>query len=452
MRNSSSTPWRPAQLAALLAASLVAASCASGPQRALMGAYRLDDGRLVSVRASEGETLRCRFYESGESRRLYPAGELRFVSGPGWASDSPVEVEVRFERGADGQVAGLVWRRVGGAEVAGRRVNSQRAVRFGDGAVTLSGRLDLPAGDGPHPAVVLVHGSGSYAATDFYYNGDFLAAHGVAALTYDKRGTGGSGGASTFDFHRLAEDVVAAIDYLRGRPEIDSRRIGLSGYSQGAWVAPLAASISSEVSFVLVHSGLIASPAEEARVETRELLRRRGVDERSLDELDQLTLAAVAVVANDFRQGWEEFQRLEEQYRNAPWMRQLHGTVVGKMVRYPRWLTRLVGPRAAPRGLPWYYDSMAVLDRLEVPMHWFVAELDRSAPPELTLPMLRRLRADGKPYEVQVFAGVDHGMRRFTVRGGERQHGGYAPGYFVAEVEAARLYSGLTEVALRSDP
>ena len=95
---------------------------------------------------------------------------------------------------------------------------------------------------------------------------------------------------------------------------------------------------------------------------------------------------------------------------------------------------------------------MAVLERLEVPMHWFVAELDRSAPPELTLPMLRRLRADGKPYEVRVFAGVDHDMRRFTVRGGERQHGGYAPGYFVAEVEAARLYSGLTEVALRSNP
>jgi len=63
---------------------------------------------------------------------------------------------------------------------------------------------------------------------------------------------------------------------------------------------------------VIVSCGLVASPAEEARVVTRNLLRSRGVPEEDLDNLDALTLAAVAVVASDFEDGWDELQRLEK--------------------------------------------------------------------------------------------------------------------------------------------
>jgi dienelactone hydrolase len=441
MRQTREPTARRALLAAALACGLAAAGCTATANRSHMGAYRLEDGRLLSLRASEGRTLRCRVYESGDTRRLYPAGRRRYFSGPGWAARSPVEVEVRFEADEEGRLASLVWREEGRGTVVGRRVNRQRAMRFDSGGVELAGRLDLPAGEGPHAAVVLVHGSGSDAATDLYYNGDFLAANGIAALTFDKRGTGGSGGVFTFDFRQLAADVAAAVEHVAAQPEIDPDRIGLSGYSQGAWVAPLAASMSGQVRFVLAHSGLIASPAEEARVETRNLLRSRGVDEGSLEQADELTRAAVEIVASGFEDGWEDLERIAHRYRGAPWMRQLSGTVVGRMVRYPRWLTRLLGPRYAPRELPWHYDSMAVLAELELPMRWFVAELDLSAPPELTLPMLRRLRAAGKPYEVELIAGVDHGMLRFTESGGRRVYTGYAPGYFAAEVAAARRLS-----------
>ena len=434
VRPTSTVAWTPP--AAVLAAALLVCACSSGGHSGLMGAYRLEDGRLVSIRRSEDDTLRCRFYESGDSRRLYPETDLRFVSGPGGASPSPAEVEVRFQTDERGDAVGLAWRE-GGEAVDARRVNGARRVRFSSGGVRLTGRLDLPDSPGPHPAVVLVHGSGAYAATEYYYNGDFLAANGIAALTFDKRGTGASEGAVTFDFRQLAADVVAAVDHLATLPEIDPGRVGLSGYSQGAWVAPLAASMTDRVRFVLAHSGLIASPAEEARVETRDLLRRRGVDEASLEELDELTRAAVAVVASGFRSGWRELDRVERKYRGAPWMEQLSGTTVGRLVTYPRWLGKLVGRWMAPRALPWYYDSMPVLEELGLPMVWFVAELDRSAPPELTLPMLRRLQAAGKPYELRLFSGVDHGMRRFVEKGGERRPMGYAPGYFAAEVAAA---------------
>ena len=343
----------------------------------------------------------------------------------------------------EGRATGLSWTKDRGPALSAERIGREQWLTFDSGGTTLTGRLSLPEGRGPHAAIVLVHGSGADAATEYHYNGDFLAAHGVAALTYDKRGTGRSGGTYTFDFHELASDAVAAVEYLKTRPEVDGRRIGLAGYSQGGWVAPLAASLTDDVRYVIVSYGLIDSPAEEARVETRNTLRKRGVDEASLDQLDELTLAAVRIVATGFKQGWEEFGRLKRRYKREPWVKQLSGTVVGKFVFYPRWVVKWLGPRNAPRDLPWYYDSPAVLEDLDVPMVWLLAEDDESAPLELVLPALRRFQAAGKPYEVIVFPGADHSMLRFTEESGERTYTGYTPGYFEAEVQAARRFSGL---------
>src|SRR5439155_3907294 len=81
-------------------------------------------------------------------------------------------------------------------------------VRFANGDVALAGTLLLPPGPGPHPACVVVHGSGGQWRDCVRLIADFLASVGVAALAYDKRGTG----ASTGDWDRaslpdLAEDA-----------------------------------------------------------------------------------------------------------------------------------------------------------------------------------------------------------------------------------------------------
>src|SRR5439155_231326 len=64
--------------------------------------------------------------------------------------------------------------------------------RFADGDVTLAGTLLLPPGPGPHPACVIVHGSGGQWRDCVRLIADVLAAAGVAALAYDIRGTGAS--------------------------------------------------------------------------------------------------------------------------------------------------------------------------------------------------------------------------------------------------------------------
>ena len=86
----------------------------------------------------------------------------------------------------------------------------------------------------------------------------WFAEEGVAAFAYDKRGVGESGGNfRTVPFMELCDDGLAAIAYLKSRDEIDPKRIGVWGLSQGGWLGPLAASRSADVSFVIAVSLLL---------------------------------------------------------------------------------------------------------------------------------------------------------------------------------------------------
>lgn len=430
-------------IALIIPVALFITGCSSAPPVGLHGAYRFDDGGLISVRPSADETLRCREYDTGRSRRLYPDGEHRFVSGPGFAEKEPVELVVEFDANERGRATALSWNERGAGPQTAVRVGAVEWLSFTSGETELHARLDLPEGPGPHPAVVLVHGSGKSEGTQWMYASDFFAANGIAALSYDKRGTGESDGEFTMDFQQLARDVVAAVEYLKTRDDIDADRIGVSGYSQGGWVGPLAASMSDDIRYVIVNYGMVESPAEEARLETRQLLRKRGVEEHYMKDVDELTRAAVKVVATRFGDGWDEFGAAKNKYKDAPWRDKLGGSPIDGLMKHPKWMIKLFGKRKLPPGLRWYYDSNEVLDRLTVPTVWLLGEKDESAPNELTIPALNGLQAEGKPIELVVFAGADHGMLIFREENGQRVYTGYAKDYWRTQVQAARRHSGM---------
>ena len=428
---------RPLLRALPVALGFLVVACASAPPSGLLGAYRFDDGGLVSIRRSPEHTLRYREFETGRSGRLYRETSGRYVSGEGFVGRDPVELVVEFVADDVGTARELRWNQDGTIRVA-RRVGIEERVEFESDGTRLVGRLHLPEGPEPHPALVLVHGSGDSPGSEWFYNGDFLVAHGVAVLAYDKRGSGRSGGDFTFDFHQLARDVVAAVDFLATRPDIRSDAIGLSGYSQGGWVAPLAASMTRRVRCVLVSYGMIESPAEEARLEMLHLVREGGADESNLEQADRLVRAAVKVVASGFQEGWDELNALDDEFDGAPWRESLDGTPVDRVTKYPNWIIRWIGPSQAPKGLPWDYDSTDLLESTDVPMAWFLGSEDESAPNRQTITKLRAWEAAGRPVQLTVFEGADHGMLVFHEEDGRRVYTGYAPGYFSAEVDAAR--------------
>ena len=127
-------------------------------------------------------------------------------------------------------------------------------VIFRNGAVALSGTLCTPRSPGRHAAVVILQGSGGESrwGTNRFI-ADQFARSGIAALVYDKRGSGDSTGDwKTSSYDDLANDVLAGIDLLASRPDIDPRRIGLHGHSEGGIIAAIvAAHAHSKVAFVV---------------------------------------------------------------------------------------------------------------------------------------------------------------------------------------------------------
>jgi hypothetical protein len=95
-------------------------------------------------------------------------------------------------------------------------------------------KLSLPPGSGPFPAVVGVHPADD-ASRDhdlFRHLELVLPPAGIAVARFDRRG-------DDLPLLGQARDVEAVVDALGTRAEIDRGRVGLWGFSQGAWVAPL---------------------------------------------------------------------------------------------------------------------------------------------------------------------------------------------------------------------
>ncbi len=177
------------------------------------------------------------------------------------------------------------------------------------GAARLSGTLTIPPGKGPFPGVVLVTGSGPQDRDEsllghkpFLVIADFLARSGIAVLRYDDRGVGRSSGdfaqATTLDF---ADDAEAAFTYLAARPEVDPRRVGIVGHSEGGLVAPLVASRNASVGFIVLLAGPGLRGDQLLLLQSAALMRASGATEEQIAAARKLneTLYAIAIQESD---------------------------------------------------------------------------------------------------------------------------------------------------------
>jgi dipeptidyl aminopeptidase/acylaminoacyl peptidase len=128
-------------------------------------------------------------------------------------------------------------------DLGGTDAYTRHEVTYRSGDLRISGQLLVPAGDGPHPAVVLNHG---YIDPDVYVNGqgmpreqDYLAREGFVVLHVDYRGHAASDDVDDLDLElRLgyARDTIAAVKTLRTLDDVDPEKIGMLGRSMGGGV------------------------------------------------------------------------------------------------------------------------------------------------------------------------------------------------------------------------
>ncbi len=279
----------------------------------------------------------------------------------------------------------------------------EESLTFQNGDVTLAGTLVLPSGSGRHPAVVLFHGSGPEPRN--LEMARWFAEHGVAALTYDKRGVGDSTGYfRKVPFMDLHLDGLAGLAVLAHRGDIDASHIGVWGLSQGGWLGPLAASRSRDVSFVIAVSGPAVSPGEQMVFYYANQLRAEGVPDQSVREMTALR-RLVWNAASTGRDLAGATAQLDEARRKAS----------DEHVRAQQ--SDLAQALRRPAGL-WVaqemnYDPLVALRQLTVPSLFIFGEDDQVVPVGESVNLIRRTLTETHhpDFTIKTFPGADHGMQ-----------------------------------------
>jgi uncharacterized protein len=280
----------------------------------------------------------------------------------------------------------------------------------------LAGTLTSPQSGGPFPAVVLITGSGPenrneevFGHKPFLVLADYLTRQGIAVLRCDDRGVGKSGGDSkTATTADLATDALAAFEYLKTRKEIDPKRIGLLGHSEGGIIAPLSANQAPDVAFVVLMAGTGLRGDSVIMLQSQLIARAEGADdlalaknakvERALLDIAMTgadTAAAAAKMRPLLKQAMAELNQNDSQALKAS------DQVIDQQVKQVL--------------SPWFryflsYDPKPALMKLKPPVLAVVGEKDVQVAPKENLAAIAAALIEGgnKDVTVKELAGLNH--------------------------------------------
>ncbi len=171
--------------------------------------------------------------------------------------------------------------------------------------IKLAGTLTVPSGRGVFPAVVLISGSGPqnrnedvFGHKPFLVIADHLTRNGIAVLRYDDRGVANSEGnfaeATLLDF---ARDVMSAVEFLKTRVEIDTTQIGLVGHSEGGIIAPMVASGSTDVAFIVLLAGTGIRGRELLLLQQQLIGRAYGLSDEDLNQAASINRELFGIIS-----------------------------------------------------------------------------------------------------------------------------------------------------------
>lgn len=256
---------------------------------------------------------------------------------------------------------------------------------------TLPATLTLP--EGPvRGGIVPLHPASDASRGQFLFEhlANVLTPSGIAVLRYDRRGRDEHGG--DIPFAAQAEDALAALELLRSVPEVGPVPVGLWGWSQGAWAAPLAATLSADVAFLVLIAATGVSPAKQMRYGTAEQLRRGGFAAEDIAELGDLR----AAYESGLRTGEvSEAQAVVNRYAERAW--------------FPLAYV----PLQLDPGATWIdmdFNPAPVLAEVRCPVLLFYGESDEWTPIDDSIAAWRRAaeRSGNRDIEVVRLSGSDH--------------------------------------------
>lgn len=172
---------------------------------------------------------------------------------------------------------------------------------------TLAGTLTFPKTGGPFPAVLLITGSGQqdrdesiFGHKPFLVLSDYLTRRGIAVLRVDDRGIGGSkGDLANATSENFASDVLAGVNFLKTRKEIDPHKIGLIGHSEGGIIAPMVAVKSPDVAFIVLMAGTGIPGKEISLLQMEALMKQSGESEAAIAKARDLQQKIYQIIEHE---------------------------------------------------------------------------------------------------------------------------------------------------------
>ncbi len=272
--------------------------------------------------------------------------------------------------------------------------------------VRLAGTLTLPQGKGPFPAVVMITGSGAQDRDEtilghkpFAVIADRLTRDGIAVLRVDDRGfaksTGDFAKATDDDF---AVDTAAQVAFLRKRPDIDPRRVGLIGHSEGGLVAPKVAAKDPKLAFIVLMAGPGVPLSEVLRAQRRALSPAMGATQEQIRRSEALTDHVNAAIRGAKDDADAEARALKVIKAEA-----------GDVIKTPAqqeaaakqltsgWMRALVD-----------YDPAPTLAKVKCPILALNGSKDGQVPPEQNLPAIRKATAANRDVTIVELPNLNH--------------------------------------------
>ena len=282
-------------------------------------------------------------------------------------------------------------------------------------AVKLAGTLTIPPQGGPFPAVLLISGSGPQDRNEtilghhpFLVLADYLTRLGIAALRVDDRGVGKSGGdftqATSEDF---ASDVLAGLEYLKSREEINPKQIGLIGHSEGGIIAPMVAVQSSDVAFIILMAGTGLTGEDILYLQTELIARAEGVSDEVIAKNLSLQEQMFTIVKEE-----KDSISAEKRLRTI-----LEDAISELELSEKERQTAEAKAEAQIKSIlsPWFryfltYDPRPTLTKVKCPVLAINGEKDLQVPPKENLAAIEEaLKAGGNnSYTIKELSGLNH--------------------------------------------
>lgn len=288
----------------------------------LLGQYQDEGGNRFILTYREFGQYRWIDVPTSTNTTLFSVGEDVLMSTESVSDEDDDETRYRFLR-RDGEVVAMVI-----DPELGRRRTLTKTPGLREELLTIKtaagptrASLLLPAGEGPHPAVIFVAGSGPIYRTALAARAAPFQEAGLAVLLYDKRGTGTFGGEwEDPSIEALAEDLGAVHETLKKHPAVDPTRVGFAGHSNAAYVIPEAIANGADPQFAILVSSSGNRPAEQTQFDKANDMVEQGysVEQREV-ALALLRRVQRYVVSRGQEEDWEQLNADFVHAQQEPW-------------------------------------------------------------------------------------------------------------------------------------